>query len=125
MRISLLTAALTLTVACGFFSKNDGPSDAEDDDGDDDDFDLLDCDIRCDSDGIDLSMRASGASEAEVEFLLSAQLIETFSLTQLDDVEWVGYPGWPTGTSFNDCGAEADFVCVIRSASGDEIREAR
>lgn len=86
---------------------------------------LRDCDVRCDQDGLDLAIDAVGATSASVEFFARGERAATFPLNRLDDETWVAYPEWPSGYSFDDCGGEADFVCVIVGEGGEEIREAR
>jgi hypothetical protein len=109
--------------ACGFFGGGDGRTDI-DTAFSEEDFFLNDCDIVCNDDGLDLEIEAFNADAAEVEFFSEAVLVETFILTQLDDETWVAYPDWPAGYGFADCGADADFVCVVRNGS-EEIRESR
>ncbi|MCB9674386.1 MAG: hypothetical protein H6737_04670 [Alphaproteobacteria bacterium] len=121
MRIALLTLSIATLTGCGlFFGKNDRAGDTSFENNDP--AFISDCDITCDTDGLSFEMDAYRADTAAVEFWSSGALVESFPLAQLDDRTWVAYPDWPAGYGFEDCGAEADFVCVI-TADGDEIRE--
>ncbi len=124
LRCLMIPAVLMVLPGCFLFGGRDDASPDTFFIEDPDELFIRDCDITCNDDGIDIEIDAIGADEAEVEFFSEAQLVETFVLTQLDDETWVGYPDWPAGYSFADCGADADFVCVIR-ANGEEVRESR
>lgn len=117
----VLSAAVPSLLAC-MGGRN---AETTDDTADDVTPYLSDCAIRCEEDGIDLTIEASEATEAAVEFYYRADLVETFELSSIDDRTFIGFFEYPNGQDDVSCSSQdADWVCIARNGD-QEVRESQ
>lgn len=123
MRLCLLSVLLGTLTGCFLF--NGGGDEVTDDTAGDVDLYLGVCDVSCEEAGIDVTIEAEGADRAEVEFYYRAELVETFTLDDIDDRTWIGFFDYPSGHDRSDCiGSDDDWVCII-GRGDEEVRESQ